>query len=87
LDSSFASVGAVGEMSRPATYRIKVRGWLGAEWSGWFDDWAIAVEDDNEHQAVTVLRGPVSDQAALFGLLWRIRDLGLPLLSVQCVEE
>jgi hypothetical protein len=87
LDSSFVSIGAAGKMSRSAMYRIKVRGWLGAEWSGWFDDWAITVEDDDEHQAVTVLAGPVIDQAALFGLLWRIRDLGLPLLSVQCVEE
>jgi hypothetical protein len=87
LDSSFASVGVVGEMSRPGTYRIEVRGLLSAEWSAWFDGWAITVEDDDEHQAVTVLAGPVIDQAALFGLLWRIRDLGLPLLSVQCVEE
>jgi hypothetical protein len=87
LDSSFASVGAVGEMSCPVTYRIKVRGWLSAEWSAWFDDWSITVEDGEEHQVVTVLTGSAIDQAALFGLLWRIRDLGLPLLSVQCVEE
>jgi hypothetical protein len=74
-------------MSRLATYRIKVRGWLGAEWSGGGDDWAITVEDGDEHQAVTVLTGPVIDQAALFGLLWRIRDLGLPFLLAQCVKE
>ena len=74
-------------MSCPARYRIKVRGRLGAEWSGWFDDWAITVEDGDDPQAVTTLTGLVIDQAALFGLLWRIRDLGLPLLSVQCVEE
>jgi hypothetical protein len=73
-------------MGRPVTYRIKVRGWLGAEWSGWFDDWSITVEN-SEHRAVTVLTGPVIDQAALFGLLWRIRDLGLPLLLVQCEKE
>jgi hypothetical protein len=74
-------------MSRPVTYRIKVRGWLSAEWSGWFDDWVITIENSDEHRAVTVLTGPVIDQAALFGLLWRIRDLGLPLLLVQCEKE
>ncbi|MDY7076900.1 MAG: hypothetical protein SXV54_08235 [Chloroflexota bacterium] len=71
----------------PATYRIKIRGRLGVEWSGWFDDWAITVESSDVHQTVTTLTGHVIDQAALFGLLWRIRDLGLPLLSVQRVGE
>jgi hypothetical protein len=74
-------------MILPTTYRIKVRGRLGAEWSGWFDDRAITDEDGDDPRAVTTLTGLVIDQAALFGLLWRIKDLDLPPLSVQCVEE
>lgn len=74
-------------MSCPTTYRIKVRGRLDAEWSEWFDNWSISVEEDDGRWEVTTLTGPAIDQAALFGLLWRIRDLNLPLLMVQCVEE
>lgn len=61
----------------PQIYRIHVRGRLGAEWSAWFDGMAITWDDDD-----TLLTGPVADQAALHGLLRRVRDLGIPLISV-----
>ncbi len=62
-----------------AVYAIRLRGHIGAEWSEWLDGLAIRHEDNGE----TVVSGPVADQAALFGLLARVRDLGLPLLAVR----
>ena len=59
-------------------YRIKVKGQLGDSWSGWFEDMAIS-----SNSGETILTGPVADQAALHGLLIRIRDLNLTLLSVK----
>jgi len=63
-------------------YEIQVQGRLDPRWSGWFDELTVAAGPDG----TTVLRGPVADQAALHGLLARLRDLGLPLLSVVQVE-
>jgi hypothetical protein len=63
------------------TYHIRVRGHLEDRWSDWLGDLAIQRRDDG----TTVLVGPVVDQAALHGVLARIRDLGLPLLSVNRV--
>lgn len=60
-------------------YRIKVKGVLDGEWSGWFEGMTVQPQPSGE----TVLTGPVADQAALHGLLHKIRDLGLPLLSVK----
>ncbi len=56
-------------------YKIKVKGRLSADWSEWFDNLKVTLEPNGD----TVLSGPVADQAELFGLLLRIRDLGLPL--------
>ncbi len=67
---------------RPAVYQIRLKGHLGCEWVDWFEGLAITLEDDGD----TLLTGPVADQAALFGLLKKIRDLGMPLLSVNCIE-
>ena len=64
-------------------YEIRVRGKLEPKWSDWFDGFAITPVADDE----TLLVGPVADQAALHGMLHKIRDLGLPLLSVQWLEE
>jgi hypothetical protein len=61
-------------------YQIRVRGYLGQEWAEWFDGLAIQPDANGE----TVLSGPIFDQAALHGLLKKVRDLGLPLLSVTC---
>lgn len=68
-------------LSGNEVYEIRVQGRLGAGWSSWFD--GLAVEDLPHGE--TLLRGPVADQAALHGILVRIRDLGLPLVSVQRV--
>ena len=61
------------------TYRIRVTGHLDDRWSDWLGGWALHLEEDG----TTMLVGQVVDQAALHGVIARIRDLGLPLLSVQ----
>jgi hypothetical protein len=61
-----------------ANYEIRVAGSLPPQWRDWFDGLVIDVENSE-----TLLRGPVADQAALFGLLKKIRDVGLPLVSVR----
>jgi len=70
-------------LTSPSTYRICVKGYLGPEWSEWFDRLAI---DWDEHDN-TILTGQIVDQAALYGILNKICDLGLPLISVTCLEE
>jgi len=62
-------------------YRIKLKGRLDPKWSDWFEQMEISTEGGQ-----TILTGPVADQAALHGLLVRIRDLNLPLLSVERIE-
>ena len=69
-------------MTGPLLYEIRVRGVLDDCWSSWFDGFTVSVRDGE-----TALRGPVVDQAALHGLLARIRDLGLPLLSVRIIAR
>lgn len=63
-------------------YQIRVKGHLGPQWTDWFAGLAITLEEDGD----TLLTGPVLDQAALHGLLRRVRDLGMPLVSVNRVE-
>jgi hypothetical protein len=63
----------------PARYRIRIRGHLDLAWSAWFDSLTVAQADDG----TTELAGPLADQAALFGLLARLRDLGATLLLVE----
>ena len=63
-------------------YQIRVEGYLDRRWSDWFDGFTITYPSDNE----TLLQGRVADQAALHGLLMKIRDLGLSLLSIRRVE-
>jgi hypothetical protein len=63
-------------------YEIRLQGHLDQCWADWFDSLAITLEESGE----TVLTGPVIDQAALHGLLKKVRDLGLPLRSVNCLE-
>jgi hypothetical protein len=64
--------------SEPMVYQIRVTGHLGAQWADWFEGLSITLESNGE----TLLSGLVADQAALHGLLRKVRDLGLPLLSV-----
>ncbi len=66
---------------QPGWYEISIRGHLDERWSDWFAGMSI----DVSHTGVTVLRGPVVDQAALHGLLARLRDLGTPLVSVRSI--
>ena len=68
---------------RPSTYEIRVQGRLADRWATWFDGLAIRPEPDG----TTVLCGPVADQAALHGVLLRLRDLGVPLLSLTEVPS
>jgi hypothetical protein len=70
------------ESSQSANYRIRVRGELNQEWSAWFNDLTITPLPHGE----TLLCGAVVDQPALHGLLARIRDLGLTLLTVDRLE-
>ena len=64
---------------QPVDYQIRLKGHLGHEWSDWFDAMSISLEEDGD----TLLTGPVADQPALHGLLKKVRDLGLPLISVS----
>ena len=63
----------------PQVYQIRIKGHLGHEWSDWFEGLTITALDNGE----TLFTGAVADQAALYGLLKKVRDLGLPLLSVS----
>ena len=63
---------------QPMIYKIRLKGHLGRHWTDWFDGLTITLEDNGE----TLLTGPLADQAALHGLLKKVRDLGMPLLSV-----
>jgi len=63
---------------QPAIYRIRIQGQLDSQWADWFDEMTITFEEDG----TTLLSGPVVDQAALHGLLKKIRDLGLTLISI-----
>ena len=63
-------------------YEIRLKGHLDVRWVKWFDGLAITLEENGN----TLLSGPVADQAALHGLLKKVRDLGLPLLSVNAVQ-
>jgi hypothetical protein len=70
------------DRGQPSIYQIKIKGRLGSHWSDWFEGLTITPEEDGN----TLLTGAVIDDAALHGLLKRVRDLGMPLLSVNRVE-
>ena len=70
------------DRQRPGGYEIRLEGHLETRWAAWFDGLSLSHERDG----TTVIHGPVVDQAALHGLLRRVRDVGLPLISVVRVE-
>jgi hypothetical protein len=70
------------KMHEPGHYEIRIKGHLDNRWADWFEGLTITALDNGE----TLLTGPVVDQAALHGVLRKVRDLGLPLLSVMHVE-
>jgi hypothetical protein len=67
------------ELDQPMVYQIRIKGHLGPQWSDWFGGLTITLEESGD----TLLTGPVVDQAALYGLLRKVRDLSLPLISVK----
>ena len=71
------------EKDQPAIYQIRIKGHLGAQWTDWFEGLTITLQENGD----TLLTGPVVDQSALHGLLKKVRDLGMPLLSVNYVES
>ena len=70
------------DASHPPRYQIRLRGHLDPQWATWFDGLTITLDENGD----TLLTGPVVDQAALHGLLKKVRDLGIPLLSVMPVD-
>src|SRR6185503_8045206 len=88
---SVASVGYGTMENRPdpetkpgqsTVYQIRIKGQLDPQWTNWFEGMRVTPQDDGD----TLVTGPVLDQAALFGLLRKVRDLGLPLISVTRVK-
>jgi hypothetical protein len=67
---------------QPVVYEIRIRGHLGSQWADWFGGFTLAPQDNGD----TLLTGLVVDQAALHGLLKKVRDLGVPLISLGRVE-
>jgi hypothetical protein len=72
-----------GRRQSPGRYEIRVKGHLGTRWAAWFGGLTLTHGGDG----TTIIHGPVADQAALHGLLQKIRDLGLPLISVNPVAS
>jgi hypothetical protein len=68
--------------NKPTNYKIRINGHLDPEWSDWFEGLTVTLEEDG----TTLLTGMVIDQAALHGLLKKVRDLGMPLVSVCSLE-
>jgi len=71
------------DADQPMVYQIRIKGHLGHERANWFEGLTIQLTDNGD----TLLTGPVVDQAALYGLLKKVRDLGIPLLSVSHIES
>ena len=67
----------------PAQYEIRLKGHLAARWAAWFDGLSLR----HESAGTTTIHGPVVDQAALHGLLTKVRDMGLPLVSVNRIQN
>jgi len=71
------------DSNQPTIYQIRVKSHLGSDWTEWFEGLSITLENNGD----MLLTGPVVDQAALHGLLKKVRDLGMPLVSVNPVQS
>lgn len=81
-----ASSGSETDPGEPTVYQIRLKSHLGSDWTDWFDGLTITLEENGD----TLLTGTVIDQSALHGLLKKVRDLGMPLVSVNpvpCIEN
>ena len=74
---------AKGDPIQPLLYQIRLKGHLGPQWAASFEGLTLTLEENGD----TLLTGPVTDQAALYGLLRKVRDLGLPLLEVKRMKS
>jgi len=72
----------MSSQDQPTVYQIRIKGHLDRQWKDWFEGMTLTLEEDGD----TLLTGPLVDQAALFGLLKKVRDLGLSLVSINCIE-
>lgn len=72
-----------GRHDEPTLYEIRIKGWLDDRWAEWFEGLSLTYDSDG----TTILAGPVVDQAALYGMLRKVRDLALPLISVIRVDR
>ena len=79
MSSTFNSM---SDPDQPIIYQIRIKGHLGREWTDWFEGLTLTALDNGE----TLLTGPVIDQAALFGVLRKVANLGMPLVSVVCIQ-
>jgi len=70
------------DSSETRVYQIRIKGHLDQKWADWFGGLSITLEANGD----TLLTGKVVDQAALYGLLKKVRDLGMPLLSLACIK-
>jgi len=70
-------------VNQPLVYEIRIEGHLDQQWTDWFDGLTITLDENGD----TLLSGPVADQAALHGLLKKVRDLGMPLISVVHIQS
>jgi len=73
---------STGPHPGPGQYEIRLKGHLDSRWAAWFDGLSLT----NESDGTTIIHGPVADQAALYGLLQKVRDIGLPLVSVSQIQ-
>ena len=71
------------DSGQPMVYQIRIKGHLGSRWTEWFEGLTITLEEDGN----TILTGAIVDQAALFGILRKVRDTGMPLLSVSGIPH
>ena len=75
-------INSESDPGQPLVYQIRIKGHLGRDWTDWFGGLTITLEDNGD----MLLTGPVVDQAALHGVLKKVRDVGMPLLSVIEVQ-